>query len=105
MQKPNAVVNQDVGSELCLIEGHGMARRRWQPVAGKLQKSQRALHALVMAKWHRPGPPSQTARSAIFQIEGRFGVSFPISSSPQLRWARFLTDLHRPSRGHTFVAH
>ena len=33
VQKPNAVVNQDVGSKLCLIEGHGMPRRRGQPVA------------------------------------------------------------------------
>ena len=41
----------------------------------KLQKPQRALQALVMAKWQVPGPPSQTASSAIFQIEGRFGAA------------------------------
>src|SRR6516162_508296 len=44
----------------------------------KLQKPQRALQALVMAKWQVPGPPSQTASSAIFQIEGRFGTALAI---------------------------
>jgi hypothetical protein len=74
VQKPNAVVNQDVGSELCLIEGHGMSRRRGQPVAGKAAEIAACLQALVMAKWHSPGPPSQTACSAIFRIEGRLVV-------------------------------
>src|SRR5271165_6930815 len=47
----------------------------------KLQKPQRALQALVMAKWHVPGPPVQAASSAIFQIEGRLGA-LPSNFSP-----------------------
>src|SRR5208282_4226342 len=47
----------------------------------KLQKPQRALQALVMAKWQVPGPPSQTASSAIFQIEGRLGTALAIAAS------------------------
>jgi hypothetical protein len=38
VQKPNAVVNQDIGRELCLVECHGMPRRRGQPVAGEAAK-------------------------------------------------------------------
>src|SRR5215472_13838533 len=53
----------------------------------KLQKPQRALHALVIAKWQIPGPPSQTARSAIFQIAGR---SDAISSIASYAWQQFL---------------
>jgi hypothetical protein len=61
----------------------------------KLQKPQRALQALVMAKWHRPGPPSQMVCSAILQIEVRLGaLLFPMSSPPaQLSRACFLSDL------------
>jgi hypothetical protein len=54
----------------------------------KLQKPQRALQALVMAKWHVPGPPSQTASSAIFQIEGRFGTALPILAFASRRTTR-----------------
>jgi hypothetical protein len=47
-----------------------------QPRA-KLQNPQRALQALVIAKWHTPGPPSHTALRAIFQIEGLFEFLLP----------------------------
>ena len=55
VQEPNAVAIQDVGTELCLIEGHGMARRRGQPVAGKATEiaapSSAAKGALVYRRW------------------------------------------------------
>jgi len=54
----------------------------------KLQKPQRALQALVMAKWQVPGPPSQTASSAIFQIEGRFGTALAIGAFAGRRTSR-----------------
>jgi hypothetical protein len=44
----------------------------------KLQNPQRALQALVIAKWQIPGPPSHTALSAIFQS---FGAALPILAS------------------------
>ena len=54
----------------------------------KLQKPQRALQVLVMAKWQVPGPPSQTASSAIFQIDGRFGAALPIVAFASRRTSR-----------------
>ena len=54
----------------------------------KLQKPQRALQVLVMAKWQVPGPPSQTASGAIFQIEGRFGTAPSIVAFASRRKSR-----------------
>ena len=88
MHEPNAVAFQDVAGERCFGEGSGGRDDTGSLSRAKLQKPQRALQALVMAKWQVPGPPSQTASSAIFQIEGRFGTALAIGAFAGRRTSR-----------------
>src|SRR5262249_62189086 len=48
----------------------------------KLQKAQRALQALVMEKWHTPGPPSHRVSRAILTTERGFEAALRIAPLP-----------------------
>ena len=87
MHEPDAVAFQDVAGELCLGEGSGGRDDTGSLSRAKLQKPQRALQALVMAKWQIPGPPSRRALNAIFQMAGGFAMLLAIVFS---QLARFL---------------
>src|SRR5262249_46725984 len=48
----------------------------------KLQKAQRALQALVMEKWHTPGPPSHRVSRAILTTERGLEAALRIAPLP-----------------------
>jgi hypothetical protein len=78
MHKAHPVAFEDVAGEFRFGEGDGWCASLGNSSRAKLQKPQRALQALVIAKWQTPGPPFQTVPSAIFQIGGRFSAVLAI---------------------------
>ena len=78
MHEPDAVAFQDVAGELCLGEGSGGRDDTGSLSRAKLQKPQRALQALVMAKWQVPELPSQTALAPSSRSNDALVQRFPL---------------------------